>query len=74
MAFDGFFSALAAAIPALFLAAGVYIYVALSGKSVRVLWTRRFHRRAISAGRRQSWPHSSSFSFCVAWPCQPRTM
>jgi uncharacterized protein len=38
MAFDGFFSALAAVIPALFLAAGVYIYVALVRQiSVRVV-------------------------------------
>jgi membrane protease YdiL (CAAX protease family) len=38
MAFDGFLSALAAVIPALFLAAGVYIYVALVRQiSVRVV-------------------------------------
>jgi membrane protease YdiL (CAAX protease family) len=53
MAFDGFFSALAAVIPALFLAGGVYIYVAL----VRQISVRTVEPSAIPV-RRFGWPEA----------------
>jgi membrane protease YdiL (CAAX protease family) len=54
MAFDGFLSALAAVIPALFLAAGVYIYAAL----VRQISVRVVELSTIPV-RRFSWPEAT---------------
>ena len=75
MAFEGFFSALAAVIPALFLAAGVYIYVALVRQiSVRVVDPSATPVRAFG------WPEATLATFLVllyffvAWRCQPPTM
>ena len=60
MAFDGFFSALAAVIPALFLVAGVYIYVAL---------VRQSSVRAVEPSgppvRGFSWPEATLATFLV---------
>jgi protein-S-isoprenylcysteine O-methyltransferase Ste14 len=60
MAFDGLFSALAAVIPALFLAAGVYIYVAL----VRQIGTRVADPTAPLA-REFGWPEATLATFLV---------
>ncbi len=60
MAFDGFFSALAALIPALFLAAGVYIYVAL----VRQISVRVVDLSAPPA-RDFGWPEAALATFFV---------
>ena len=55
MAFEGFLSALAAVIPALFLAAGVYIYVALVRQiSVRVVESSAMPVRGFG------WPDASA--------------
>jgi len=60
MAFDGLFSALAAVIPALFLAAGVYIYVALVRQiSVRVADPSATPARAFG------WPEATLATFLV---------
>jgi membrane protease YdiL (CAAX protease family) len=61
MAFDGFFSALAAVIPALFLAVGVYIYVALVRQiSVRVA------DPLVPPARDFGWPEATVAIFFVA--------
>jgi hypothetical protein len=67
MAFEGFFSALAALIPALFLAAGVYIYVAL----VRQINARLVEPEGILE-RRFGWPEAVLAGFLHSasslWP------
>jgi len=60
MAFEGFFSALAALIPALFLAAGVYIYVAL----VRQINARLVEPEGILE-RRFGWPEAVLAGFFI---------
>jgi uncharacterized protein len=60
MAFDGFLSVLASVIPALFLAAGVYIYVAL----VRQISVRVVEPSAIPA-REFGWPEATLASVLV---------
>jgi membrane protease YdiL (CAAX protease family) len=60
MAFDGLFSALAAVIPALFLAAGVYIYVAL----IRQISVRVADPTAPPA-RDFGWPEATLATFLV---------
>ena len=62
MAFDGFLSALAAVIPALFLAAGVYIYVAL----VRQISARAVEPSATPA-RGFGWPEATLATLLVTW-------
>lgn len=60
MAFEGFFSALAAVIPALFLAGGVYIYVALARQiSVRTVDS------AAPPARDFGWPEAALATFLV---------
>src|SRR5664279_3441560 len=60
MAFEGLFSALAAVIPALFLAAGVYIYVALARQiSVRAV------DPAATPTRDFGWPEATLATFLV---------
>jgi membrane protease YdiL (CAAX protease family) len=61
MAFDGFFSALAAVIPALFLAGGVYIYVAL----VRQISVRVAEPSAVPV-RKFGWPEATLATVLVS--------
>lgn len=62
MAFDGFFSALGAVIPALFLVAGVYIYVALA---------RQISARTVEPSptptREFGWPEATLATLLAAW-------
>lgn len=62
MAFDGFLSALGAVIPALFLVAGVYIYVALA---------RQISARALEPSatptREFGWPEATLATLLTAW-------
>jgi membrane protease YdiL (CAAX protease family) len=61
MAADGFFSVLAAVIPALFLVAGVYIYVAL----VRQI-SARVEEPSVTPVRQFGWPEATLATFFVS--------
>jgi len=62
MAFDGFFSALGAVIPALFLVAGVYIYVALARQiSVRPVEV------SATPTREFGWPEATLGTLLATW-------
>jgi len=62
MAFDGFLSALGAVIPALFLVAGVYIYVSLARQiSVRAV------EPSSTPTREFGWPEATLATFLAVW-------
>lgn len=62
MAFDGFLSALGAVIPALFLAAGVYIYVSL----IRQI-NARVVEPSLTPTRGFGWPEATLATLLAAW-------